>query len=78
MSRLRSWTATTKLAAELRGVGSTNEALTRQLLQRANEARTTGAQKLVTLAQTDSQRVAARSLLDSLQQGITRLHQVAP
>jgi hypothetical protein len=77
MSQLRPWTATTKLAAELRGVGSTNEALTRQLLHRANEARTTGAQKLATLAQTDSQRVAARSLLDSLYAGIARLQQVA-
>lgn len=77
MSRLRSWTATTKLAAELRGVRSTNGALTGQLLQRAREARTTGAAKLATLAQTDSQRVAARSLLDSLQAGIARLQQAS-
>jgi hypothetical protein len=78
MSSLRSWTATTKLAAELRGTGATNAAVTHQLLQRADRARATGEQTLSSLTQTDSERVAARSLLDSLQQGITRLHGVAP
>lgn len=77
MSRLRSWTATTKLAAELRGTGATNGPITRQLLQRARQARTTGEQKLATLTRTDSQRVAARSLLDSLQAGIARLQQAS-
>jgi hypothetical protein len=78
MSSLRSWTATTKLAAELRGTGATNVAVTHQLLQRAVRSRATGEQKLPSLTQTDSERDAARSLLDSLQQGITRLHGVAP
>ena len=78
MSRLRSWTATTKLAAELRGTGATNAAITRQLLQRAADAHASGATKLATLARSDSQRVAARVLLDSLQRGIATLHQVVP
>jgi hypothetical protein len=77
MSRLRSWTATTNLAAELRGVGSTNGAVTGQILQRAIQARTGEARKLAALAQTDSQRMAAHSLLDSLQAGIARLQRVA-
>ena len=77
LGRVRSWTATTKLAAELRGVGSTNRAVTRQLVQRAAEAHDTEERELARLAKTDSQRVAARSLLDSLQQGIARLRQVA-
>jgi hypothetical protein len=76
MSRLRSWTATTKLAAELRGTGAINGALSRQLLQRARDAHGSEATKLHTLARSDSQRVAARALLDSLQQGIARLHGV--
>jgi len=66
------------LAAELRGTGATYAAVTHQLLQRADRARATGEQTLSSLTQTDSERVAARSLLDSLQQGITRLHGVAP
>lgn len=77
MSRVRAWTATTKLASELRGVRSTNRAVTHQLLQRAVETHETEARELARLAQTDSQRVAARILLDSLRQGITRLRQEA-
>jgi len=77
MSRVRSWTATTKLATELRGVGSTNGAVTRQLLQRAEQTHAQEEKELARLATTDSQRVAARALLDSLQQGIARLKQVA-
>lgn len=77
MSRARSWTATTKLATEMRGVGSTNAAVTRQLLQRAEQVHAKEAGELARLARTDSQRVAARGLLDSLQQGVARLRQVA-
>ena len=78
MSRVRSWTASTKLAAELRGVRSVNDAVTGQLLRRAEQAHAKEEQKLARLAGTDSQRVAARTLLDSLQEGISRLRQVAP
>jgi sirohydrochlorin ferrochelatase len=78
MGRVRSWTATTKLAAELRGVGSTNRAVTHQLLERARETHAQQERELARLATTDSQRVAARLLLDSLQRGIGRLQQVAP
>jgi len=77
MDRVRSWTATTKLASELRGVGATNGAVTSQLLQRARQTHATEQRELARLARTDSQRVAARGLLDSLQQGIARLQQVA-
>jgi hypothetical protein len=76
MGRVRSWTATTKLAAELRGVGSTNRAVTRQLLHRAEETHAKEEGQLASLATSDSERVAARRLLDSLQQGIMRLQQV--
>lgn len=76
MSRVRSWTATTKLATELRGVRATNLAVTRQVLQRAEQTHAREAKELAELAKTDSQRVAARGLLDSLQAGITRLRQV--
>lgn len=78
LGRVRSWTATTKLATELRGVGSTNRAVTGQLLQRARETRAKEERDLASLATTDSQRVAARLVLDSLRQGIARLEQVAP
>jgi signal transduction histidine kinase len=78
MSRVRSWTATTKLAVELRGVRSTNDAVTRQLLQRAVQTHEQEQQALARLAKTDSQRVAVRGLLDSLERGITRLQQVIP
>ena len=78
MSSLRSWTATTKLAAELRGTGATNGAVTHQLLQRADRALAAGEQTLSSRTQTDSGRIAARSLLDSLQLGINRLHGAAP
>ena len=77
MSRVRSWTATTKLATELRGLGSTNDAVTKQLLQRAEQTHAREEQELARLAKTDSQRVAARGLLDSLQREIARLRQVA-
>lgn len=77
MGRVRSWTATTKLATELRGVGATNRAVTRQLLHRAEQTHAKEEGQLASLATSDSERVAARRLLDSLQQGITRLRQVA-
>jgi hypothetical protein len=77
MSRVRSWTATTALAAELRGVRSTNHAVTTQLLRRAEQTRTKEDRALARLASSDSQRVAARILLDSLDQGIARLRQAA-
>lgn len=77
MSRVRSWTATTKLAAELRGVRSTNAAVTTQLLRRAERTHAKEAKELARLATTDSQRVAARGLLDSLEQGIVRLRPLA-
>lgn len=76
LGRVRSWTATTRLAAELRGVGATNGAVTRQLLQRARETHAREERELASLASSDSQRVAARRLLDSLHEGITRLQQV--
>jgi hypothetical protein len=76
MGRVRSWTATTKLATELRGVGSTNRAVSRQLLHRAEETHAKEEGQLASLATSDSERVAARRLLDSLQQGIMRLQQV--
>lgn len=77
MGRVRSWTATAKLANELRRVGSTNGAVTEQLLQRADQVHAREERELARLAKTDSQRVAARGLLDSLQRGIAGLRQVA-
>jgi hypothetical protein len=77
MSRVRSWTATTRLATELRGVGATNGAVASQLLERAEKAHATGKTELERLAKSDSQRVATRGLLDSLRQGILQLQRVA-
>ncbi len=77
MDRTRSWTATTKLAGERRGAGATNQAVTDQLLQRAIEAHHDEEREFARLAQSDSQRAAARGLLDSLQQGIVKLRQRA-
>ena len=78
MSRSRSWTATARLTAELQGVGSINDAIADQLLHRAEQAHAEEERELPRLATTDSQRVAARALLDSLQHGILRLRQGAP
>lgn len=76
MDRTRSWTATMKLAGELRGVRATNGAVTTQLLRRAAEAHGKEEQEFARLAKSDSQRAAARGLLDSLQQGIVNLEQL--
>ena len=77
MGRTRSWTATMQLARERRGVGATNEAITNQLLQRAVKAHHEEALELSRFAKSDSERAAARGLLDSLREGIVRLQRVA-
>lgn len=77
LGRVRSWTVTTSFAAGLHGVGATNRAVTLQLLQRAKQAHANGEAELARLARTDSQRVAVRLLLDSLQQGILKLERAA-
>lgn len=73
MDKVRSWTATTTLAADRRAAHATNAALTRQLRDRASKSYSSSKEELDKLANTDSRRVAARSALDSLQQGIRRL-----
>ena len=75
LGRVRSWTATATFATGLRGVGATNGAVTTQLLERAESARAKEQTELARLARTDSQRAAARGLLDSLQHAMVRLHQ---
>ena len=77
MSRTRSWTATLELAGQQRRLRATNGAVTRQLLDRATEARSKEEHLLAGLAKSDSQRVAAGGLLDSLDQQIRQLRQVA-
>jgi hypothetical protein len=76
MGRARSWTATTNLARERRELGATNRAVTSQLLQRAEKAHSRAQVELAKLASSDSERVAARGVLDSLQDGILRLQRV--
>jgi hypothetical protein len=76
MDRTRSWVETMKLARELRGIGATNGAVTAQLLQRATRAHGKEAHEFAKLATSDSQRTAARGLLDSLQHEIVKLQQV--
>jgi hypothetical protein len=75
LDRVRSWTATTRLAADRRRAGAINAAVTRQLVDRANEARTQSRQSLGQLATTDSDRATARVVLDSLRQGIAKLQE---
>lgn len=77
VGRTRSWTATTKLARARRELGATNGAVTSQLLQRAEQAHSKAERELAKLARSDSERVAARGILDSLHEGILRLQRVA-
>ena len=72
---VRSWTATTHLAAGRRDAGAINGAVARQLVDRATEARTQFGQSLGQLATTDSDRATARAVLDSLRQGIAQLQE---
>lgn len=76
MSRTRSWTATLKLADEQRAVGATNHAVTRQLLHRAVRARAQVEPLLATFAKSDSERAAAKGVLDSLDRQIRQLERV--
>ena len=78
LDRTRSWTATTRLAVDRRAAGAINDAVTSQLLKRASEALPEEEKSIATLATSDSERTAARGVLDSLRQGILRLRQVAP
>lgn len=77
MGRTRSWTATLKLARQQHGLQATNDAVTRQLLDRAVKARSKEEPLLAHYATSDSERVAARGVLDSLKQQIRQLEQVA-
>lgn len=76
MSRTRSWTATLKLADQQHGLGATNDAVTRQLLDRAIRARMQEEPLLATYAKSDSERVAAKGVLDSLDLQIRQLERV--
>jgi hypothetical protein len=78
MSRTRSWTATLKLADQQHGLGATNDAVTRQLLDRAIQARMQEEPLLARYAKSDSERVAARGVLDSLDLQIRQLERVIP
>ena len=73
--RTRAWTATLELARQQHGLRATNDAITRQLLDRAIEARAKEEPLLAHYAKSDSERVAARGVLDSLQQQIRQLEQ---
>jgi hypothetical protein len=77
LDTVRSWTATTLLAADRRAAGATNRAVTIQLVDRATKARGQAAQELAQLARADSARVVARAALDSLDQGIALLRSAA-
>jgi hypothetical protein len=72
----RSWTATTRLAADGRRTGAINRAVTRQLVDRATDASSEAEQSMTQLAHTDSERAVARDVLDSLRQGILQLRGV--
>ena len=78
LDRARSWTATSRLAADRRSVNAINVAVTSQLLDRAAKARSNAARSFSELATTDSERVVARELLDSLDEGISQLRKLAP
>ena len=78
LGRTQSWTATLKLADQQHGVGATNDAVTRQLLDRAMKARAEEAPLLARYAKSDSERAAAKGVLDSLDQQIRRLERVLP
>ena len=75
MDRARSWTATTRLAVDRSSAGAINDAVTAQLAQRAVKAHSQAERRLAELAKTDSQRAAARGVLDSLGEGILHLEQ---
>ena len=77
LDRTRSWTATTQLAVERRSTGATNRAVTSQLLDRAQKASVQAERQFATLARSDSERAAARGVLDSLHRGIAQLQRVA-
>jgi hypothetical protein len=76
LERVQSWTATARLAADLRLDGATNAAVTSQLADRASEAGVEAEKSFSTLVKSDSERAAARGALDSLRQGIIRLQRV--
>lgn len=76
MSRTRSWTATMRLAGQQRAAGATNGAVTRQLLDRAITTRSQEAHLLAAYAKSDSERVAAKGVLDSLDRQIRQLERV--
>lgn len=76
--RARSWAATTRLAADRRSVNAINGAVTSQLLDRARGARSKAALSFGRLAKTDSERVAAHELLDSLDDGIAQVRKLEP
>ena len=76
IGRTRSWTATLTLARQQHGMRATNDAVTRQLLDRATKARSKEEPLLARYAKSDSERVAARGVLDSLEQQIRQLEQV--
>ena len=78
LDRAQSWTATTYLAADRRAAGATNDAVTVQLRDAATKASAKARMQLPQLAHSDSERAAARSALDSLEQGIRHLRQVVP
>lgn len=59
-------------------MGSINPAVAGQLLHRAEQAHAKEEHELAWMAKNDSQRLAARGLLDSLQRGISGLRQAAP
>ena len=74
--RTRSWTATLKLTRQQHGLRATNDAVTRQLLDRATKARSKEEPLFARYAKSDSERIAAKGLLDSLEQQIRQLEQV--
>lgn len=76
IGRTRSWTATLELARQQHGLRATNDAVTRQLLERATKARSKEEPLLAHYANSDSERVAARGVLDSLEQQIRQLELV--
>lgn len=78
LDRTRSWTATTWLAADRRSANAINGAVARQIADRATQARSKVQQSLIELAETDSERTAARVVLDSLDEGLAHLRMIAP
>lgn len=77
LDRTRSWTATTHLTVDRRSAGAINGAVTSQIADRAAKARSQSAQSLGELAKSDSERAAARVVLDSLDEGLYHLRKVA-